>query len=244
MPPTVTFHGREREDRAERYVKQLVDRHGLRAFCARHRLLAAELSRTEGLLSLFLETGSGATPREMERIVWLLAKVASMSLRPDRRAYSMLPFVLTPLAVVRIKAPDAYYRVVSVPDQAPAVIDCLSELIDDSHLDEWQRDDLDMLEMTMYRICHQHPPGKYNVPPPAYVSLAEYAQEEGPSVLDGQHLSRRLTNIDKERARTILERAPREDGISTEGGVPVRQNLTFATLQSFTSRFDTVWPRT
>ena len=244
MPPAVAFHGREGEDRAERYVKHLVDRHGLRAFCARRRLLAAELPRTEGLLSLLLAAGSGATPREMERIVWLLAKVASRSLQPDRTSYSMLPLVLTPLAIARIRAPDAYYRAVSTPDQAPAVIDCLSELIDDSHLDEWQRDDLDMLEMTMYRICHQHPPGKYNVPPPAYVSLAEYAREEGPSVLDGQHLSRRLTNIDKERARTILERAPQEDGISTEGGVPVRQNLTFATLQSFTSRFDTVWPRT
>ena len=243
MPPSLAFHGGEGEDRAERYVKYLVDRHGLRAFCKRHSLLAEDLSRAEGLLSL-IAAGSAVTPREMERIVWLLAKVASASLPSDGTAYPMLPLVLTPLAIVRVRAPDAYYRAVSTPDQAPAVIDCLSELIDDSHLGEWRQLELDMLEMTMYRICHQHPPDDYNSLPPAYVSLDEYAQEDGPSVLDGQHLSRRLTNIDKERARSLLRRAPRERQVLTEGGVRVELSLTFTTLQSFTSRFDTVWPRT
>ena len=243
MPPSLVFHGRERDGRAEHYVKYLVDRHGLRAFCRRHPLLTDELSRAEGLLSL-IAVGSGVTPREMERIVWLLAKVASTSLPPDGNTHPMLPLVLTPLAIVRVRAPDAYYLAVSTPDQAPAVIDCLSELVDDSHLEEWRQRELDRLEMTMYRICHQHPPDDYNSLPPAYVSLDGYAQEEGPSVLDGQHLSRRLTNINKERARSLLRRAPPERQVLMEGGFRVELSLTFATLQSFTSRFDTVWPRT
>ena len=243
MPPSLAFHGRGREDRAERYVKYLVDRHGLRTFCKRHSLLAAELSRAEGLLSL-IAAGSGVTLRELERIVWLLAKVASTLLPPDGTAYPMLPLVLTPLAIVRIRAPDAYHRAISTPDQAPAMIDCLSELIDESHLEKWRQHELDRLEMTMYRICHQHPPDEYNSLPPAYVSLEEYAQEEGPSVLDGQHLSRRLTNIDKERARAVLRGAPAERSVLTEGGFRVDLSLTFTTLRSLTSRFDTVWPRT
>ena len=242
MPPGVAFHGREGEDRAAGYVEYLADRHGLRAFCERFTLLKSELSTSVRFLSL-VASGGQVTPREMERIVWLLAKVASTSLQPDRTAHSILPLVLTPLAVVRIRAPELYYRAVSIPDQAPAVIDYLSELVDESKLGEEYRDGLDKLEMTMYRVCHQHPPGKRNVPPPAYVSLGEYAKEEGPSALDGQHLSHRLTNIDKERARAILDRAPAEDGMSEEAGIRLHRVWTFATLQRITSRFDVVWPR-
>ena len=242
MPPGAVFHGRDGEEQARRYVNSLIDRHGLRTFCKQHRLLDAGLSEAEGLLFL-VAAGGGVTPREMERIVWLLAKVASSSLLADREAYSLLPFVLVPLAVAKIKDPDAYYDTVSIPDRAPAVINCLSKLIHEVQLDEWQVAEVDRLEMTMYRICHQHPPGMYNSPPPAYVSLSEYAQEGNPLALDDQHLSRRLTNIDKERAKALLEMAQPEHGTSVEGGVVVRQNLTFAALQSLTSRFDAVWPR-
>ena len=242
MPPGAVFHRREGEEKARRYVNFLIDRHGLRTFCKQHRLLDAGLSEAEGLLFL-VATGGGVTPREMERIVWLLAKVASSSLLADRKAYSLLPFVLVPLAVAKIKDPDAYYNAVSIPDRAPAVINCLSKLIHEVQLDEWQVAELDRLEMTMYRICHQHPSGKYNSPPPAYVSLGEYAQEGNSLALDDQHLSRRLTNIDKERAKALLEMAQPEHGTSVEGGVVVRQNLSFAALQSLTSRFDAVWPR-
>ena len=243
MPPGAVFHGREGEEQAKRYINSLIDRYGLRTFCKQHRLLDAGLSEAEGLLFLVV-VGGDVTPREMERIVWLLAKVASSSLLADREAYSLLPFVLVPLAVAKIKDPDAYYDTVSIPDRAPAVINCLSTLIHEVQLDEWQVAELDRLEMTMYRICHRHPPGKYNSPPPAYVSLGKYAQEGNALALDDQHLSRRLTNIDKERAKALLQMAQPEHGTSVEGGVVVRQNLTFAALQSLTSRFDAVWPQT
>lgn len=150
----------------------------------------------------------------------------------------MIPLVLVPLAVARVKAPDAYYQAVSIPDQAPAVINCFSEVVDESHFDEWQRDELDRLEMTMYRICHQPPPAL----PPAYVSLEEYAQEGGPSTLDDRHLSRRLTNIDKGRAKALLKKAHSVRYTPVRSGIPVH-DLTFATLQSITSRFDAIWPR-
>ena len=243
MPPSLAFHGREGDDRAERYVKYLVDRHGLRAFCKRHSLLAEELSRAEGLLSL-IAAGSGVTPRETERIVWLLAKMASMSLRGDRTAYSMLPLVLVPLAVARVKAPDAYYQAISTPDRAPAVIDCLFELIRDDHRHDFERTELDRMEMMMYRVCHEHPPTGHSSQPPAYVSLHEYAKEQRASALDDQHLSRRLSQIGKERADDLLRVAPPEYLHEPVGQTMLHLELSFKTLRSITSRFDAVWPRT
>ena len=242
MPAGAAHHGREGEDLAERYVKYLIDRFELRAFCKQHRLLDAGLYEAEHLLFL-VAAGGSVTPREVERIVWLLAKVASSSLLTGRRAYSMLPFVLVPLAVAKVKDPDAYYHTVSIPDQAPAVINCLSKLIDEAQLHEYQIAGLDKLEMTMYRVCHQHPPDNYKSLPPAYESLQRFAQEDDPSALESQYLSLRLKKITKERASTLLEKAPAERGMLTESGVPVHVSYTFETLQRITSRFDVVWPR-
>ena len=240
MPPGIVFQGREGEDEAQRYLKWLTSRHGLRAFCKRNSLLDSELSRVEDLLSLVMADG-GVTPREAERIVWLLAKVASTSLQPDQSAYSMLPLVLVPLAVARVKAPDAYYQTVSVPDQAPAVINCLSELIHEASLDTWQLNELDRLEMTMYRICNRRPAA--NALPPAYVSLQEFLGDISLSNPDGRYLSRRLAHITRDRASMLLKEAPPEEGVSVEKGIRLRLRLTFATLQRITSCFDVVWPR-
>lgn len=252
MPPDMAHHRREGVYRAECYVKYLIDRFGLRAFCEQHRDLDAELSLAAHLL-LLVASGGGVTPREMERIVWLLAKVASSSLLTGRKAYSMLPFVLVPLAVARVKAPNAYYETVSVPDQAPAVINCLSELIHESRLDVIQLSDLDRMEMTMYRICHRHPLTGYKSLPPAYESLQQFVEDEGSSVPERKHLSLRLAQITKERASTLLKEAPAERESFTECGILVRESdfsvhtsyisYTFRTLQDITSRFDVVWPR-
>ena len=242
MPPGAVFHGREGEKQAQRYIKYLIDRLGLRLFCKRHRLLDDELYRAERLL-LLVAAGGGVTPREMERIVWLLAMVASSSLPTRQEAYTMLPFVLVPLAVAKIKDPDSYYRTVSMPDQAPTVINCLSELIHETQLDERQLAEFDRLEMMMYRVCHQRPLDNYNSLPPAYESLQRFAQEDDPSALESQYLSLRLRKITKERANTLLEKAPAERGMLTGSGIPAHVSYTFETLQYITSRFDVVWPR-
>ena len=242
MPPSVDFQGNFGDDRAKRYIKYLVDRYALRAFCKRHPLLAAELSQAEGLLS-HLVSGTGVTPREMVRIVWLLAKVASTSLQPNRSPISMLPRVLVPLAVARVKAPEAYYQAVSTPDRAPAIIDCLFELIRDDHFYDFERMEFDKLEMMMYRVFHEHPPTNHASQPPAYVSLYEYAKEEGSSTLDARHLSSRLAHVDKERARELLRLAPEEHLIEPMGNTTVHLTLNFAALRFITSRFDAVWPR-
>ena len=243
MPPSVAlFQGRHGDRRAELYVKYLVDRHGLRAFSERDSLMKGELSRAEGLLSL-LAKGPAVTPREMEQIVWLLAKVASSSLQPDRSANSMLPLVLVPLAVARVKEPQTYYDAVSIPDRAPDVINCLLELIHDDYLNDYQRTELDRLEMMMYRICHERAPTSRASEPPAYAALRRFENAQISLPLEDRHLSRRLAHIDKERVRELLNEEVSEDHIERMRDTSVPLRLNFSALQYITSRFDVVWPR-
>lgn len=241
MPLGIAFHGRDGRVLYEGYVDKLIDRFGLRAFCEQRELLGFELPWSKQLL-LLIASGGRVTPREIERVVWLLAKVASSSLPLNQAAYSVLPHVLVPLAVARVKAPDAYYQAVSIPDRATAMMDCLFELIHDAKLQYRQRWELDKMEMAMYRVCHEHPLEDPNSPPPAYVALEEYIDESS-TVLDGRHLSRRLAHISKNEARALLDLAPEGHVDSSAGHVSVHLPLTFETLQSITALFDTVWPQ-
>ena len=243
MPPGVTLSSSTSDEATSAYLKGLADRHGLRAFCGEHVLLSDNLDGALNLLNLVARAGR-LTPRELERIIWLLSKLASSSVSPDGTASSMLPLVLMPLAIARVKNPDAYYETVSRPDAAPAVIDCLFDLINEANLHEHQLRHLDRLEMTMYRVCHQHPPSNHASAPPAYLALHKFAGEEGASTLDDQHLSRRSTGITKERANALLEAAPHESTLETATRRAADVTWTFGTLQHVGSRFDVVWPRT
>ena len=241
MPLGIAFHGRDGRVLYEGYVDKLIDRFGLRAFCEQRELLGFELPRSKQLL-LLIASGGRVTPREIERVVWLLAKVASSSLPLDQAAYAVLPHLLVPLAVTRVKAPDAYYQAVSIPDRATAMMDCLFELIHDAKLQYRQRWELNKMEMTMYRVCHKHPLEDPNSLPPAYVALEEYIDESS-TVLDGRHLSRRLAHISKNEASALLALAPEGHVDSSAAHVSVHLPLTFETLQSITALFDTVWPQ-
>lgn len=230
MPRGVTFSSDSSHGAVYQYLRGLADRYKLRAFCDEKNVLKEHLDQAILLLGVVAAAG-GLTPRELERVMWLLGKVAATSLHG--RVNTMLPNVLVPLAIARVKYPDAYYQTVSCPDRAPAVLDCLFEVIHETDLEDWAAQ-FDKLEMTMYRVCHQHPPWDHVSKPPAYVALHEFAGE-GASSLDGQHLSRRSTHINKERAKELLKAAPPER--STEVA------WAFATLRSITSRFDVVWPQ-
>ena len=176
--------------------------------------------------------------------MWLLSKVASVSLDANGRSSSMFPTVLVPLTITRIKDPDAYYQTVSRPDNAPAVIDCVFDLIPDANLAEWDLKPLDELEMTMYRVCHQHPLSDHTTDPPAYLALRKISENPmALSPLDSRHLSRRSTDVTKERAASLLKLAPSERSRNIDGGVVEDVIWTFDTLRLITSRFDVVWPR-
>lgn len=242
MPRGVAFPGPNPESQVLEYLNTLANRHGLQPFCDRHPMLKQNLDSAMYLLRN-VAAGGGFTPRELERVMWLLGKASATSLYADGKANAMLASVLVPLAIARVKDPDAYFRTVSRPDNAPAVIDCFFELISEAGLDEWEQAQFDKLEMTMYRICHEHPPSDHRSEPPAYVALREFAGEEGSSRLDSQHLSRRSKHITQERARALLRAAQREHSIEEAGGTVAHVTWTFGTLRSLTSRFDVVWPR-
>ena len=235
MPPGVAFQEHDSSSYWRSYLEHLAGRHRLREFCANHQRLKEDLEDSLHLLKLAAIAG-GFTPRELERVMWLIGKVASSSLLPDGRATVMFPEVTLLLAVARVKDPDAYYRTASTPDNGQAVVDSFCELIHEPDLIEWQREQLDALEMIMYRVCH-----RANLPP-AYAALQEFVGGDGVEIfLDSPHLSRRSSGITKERAKKLLDAAPdRRRWLSNRGMI---LDLTFATLQSITSRFDAIWPR-
>ena len=242
MPPGVTFPRFASDQAANMYLGGLADRHGLRSFCGRHAMLEDNLGAALNVMCL--TTGAGRlTPREMERVVWLLSRFASSCLSADGTPSAMLSLVLVPLAIARIKDPDTYYETVSYPDHAPAVINCLFDLIPEANLYDYQIRELDRLEMTMYRVCHQHPPSNHASAPPAYMALSQFAGEDGATTLDSQHLSSRSTGITKERAKALLKVAPRENDIETARGTIAHVTWTFGTLRHVTSRFDVIWPK-
>ena len=242
MPPGVAFFGSKSDQAAHMHLQGLANRHGLRAFCSSQRLLQVDMDEALHLLRIVSAAGK-LTPRELEHVMWLLSKVAATSLSPEGLITTMYPTVLVPLAVARIKNPDAYYQTVSSPDEAVAVINCFFELIHEVDLEEWDLKRLDRLEMTMYRVCHQHPPSSYGSQPPAHLALSAFASEDGAATLDERHLAQRSTGITRERAKAMLKVAPREGATEVTDGAVVRVIWNFEALQGITSRFDVIWPR-
>ena len=230
MPPGVAFLDRS----SDPYLEALIDRHGLRAFC-RDRSLEGNLNGSLFLLGL-VAAGGGLTPREFGRVVLLLAEAAKTSI--DRDEPAMLADVLVPLAIARVKDPDAYYRTVSRTDEATAVINCFFGLIREANLYSLELERVDTLEMTMYRICHLPRPPNHNSEPPACLTLSRLAGEEEVEDSERRHLSHRSAYATRERAKALLEGDP-----EGQQGHPMRGALTFNRLRSITSCFDVVWPR-
>ena len=238
MPPSVVFRGLDSSKLAREYLEGLVNRHGLRNFATRFPLLEDHLEQALYLLALAVR-GGGFTPRELERVLWLLAKVASSSFYSGGEPSVMLPHVLLPLSIARVKDPYAYNQTISRPDMPTAVIDCFFKFVHGEDVEDSDREELDRVEMMMYRICHQHPRSDRDSVPPAHLALRAFTSKETEAVLDDRPLARRSRGINKERAKELLLADPSE-AYSSDGAVG-HPNLTFEALQLITSRFDVVW---
>lgn len=215
MPPVVTS--------ADHYLQRLSTRYGVLVFADKHGLGAVRDAIR--LLTLVADAG-GLTPRELDRVVWLLGKVTDASVYHDGSVGKIFPEVLVPLVIARVKDPRAYYEAVSRPNNAAVVINSVFGLISDiGHLDPRT---FDKLEMAMYQICYQRPLADSDAGPPAYEALRRFADGRG-QALDGQHLSDRSARVTKERAKQLLRAAPELSAFS------------FSDLQSITRRFDVVW---
>ena len=235
MPP-VAFPG-DSDGRAENFLRSLAERYGLLGLRDRYEDLWRELDDALRLLGLLADAG-GLTPRELERVMWLLGKVAGASVFPDKHVSSMFPHVLVPLTITRVKSPSVYFETVSRQDNALAVINYVFQLFPEACSDDFPDiEALDKLEMSMYSICHRH-----DSEPPAYSDLRRFVNRRGAN-LESVHLSQRLTNITKERARALLKVAPARRSSKESGSIGGMDEITFKTLQFITSRFDVVWPR-
>lgn len=241
MPSGATFlEDGLRPERMQRHLNDLANRYGLNRFCAQSNVLRQDCSEAIQWLSLAAASGD-LTPRELERAMGLVSRTALGSLLPDG-VLPLFPAVLVPLVVCKIKAFDVYYETVSYPDRATVVLDYWFKLISEVRLEDWEREQLDRLEMTMYRICHGRLRTDYQSAPPAFAALDEFASDEEAGELDRNVVSARLANVSRERARDLLRLGRHEEMIvGSYGG---RVKLWFPALQRLVSRFDTVFPTT
>ena len=231
VPPTVSFPKLSSSPASYEYLQDLADRHGLQEFCNKHKTLGKGLSNAIFMLAN-VASGGGFTPRELEGVMRLLGEFASSSLSSSvQLPGEMLQFVLLPLAIAKVKEPEAYYRTISRPDEAPAVLNCVFGLTQDAEIHKEDSRIFDALEMAMYQVCHQ-PFSRGVSRPPAYDALQRCVKGLPMSGFS-QLLSLRLAHVIPERATALLDAAPKE----TIGGP-----WGFETLQLITSGFDAVWP--
>ena len=210
MPAGVVFND-ESASSSESWVKYLWQ------LAMRHRLsigdapkLRSALDDAIHTLALVAENG-GFTPREMEHVVRTLACAAWLAseLAGEGRHYRIVPDVVTPMAIAKIKDHDAYRQMILRPNGAPAVIDCVSGLMDESVLDPLQRGRIDAMEMMLYRACHpKHSRGGAS-DPLAYLALRKLA--EGQELTDDEKkvLSTRAARMDNGQASSLLQKQVR-----------------------------------
>ena len=154
----------------------------------------------------------------------LISKTVAASIAPNEGAFSIVPDVLVPLAVCKVKAPHVYHETVCLPNRATAVLDFCFDLISEDDLEENERKHLDRMEMTMYLACHQRSPFRHGPPPPAYRALNDFASGDAEE-LDTQPLSKRLAHVSRERAGNLMHLA---------------QNVAPVSLDDLVSRFDAI----
>ena len=244
MPEGIIFNDPIASERDPwiRYLRSLAERHGLRHDNA--PCLKEEWADALHVLALAARHG-GFMPREMENVMRTLVWAAWLSrdLAPEGKVYRLLPNVLVPMVVARVKDHDAYYRMVSRPNGAPAVIDCLMKLIDEDRLAEWERSLIDNMEMSLYRACHPKYASDHAKTPLAYAALERLAEGQDLTDNERQSLSSRAARMDKEQASRLLQEAVNGMGMGMgkRSGRGEPYPLGFGTVQGFASRIDSVW---
>lgn len=236
MPDGISFNepGASGGDAWMGYLRKLAERH--RLMLENTPVLKAQLDDAFRILSLVAEHG-GFTPREMEMVVGVLVRAAWLSsdLAPQGRFHRLLPELVVPMVIAKLKNPDAYLRMVSRPNGAPEVIDCVRKLVDEGGITDWVKEALDSMEMMLYRACH---PRSDMGQPLAHSALDKLAR--GRELTEDEHaaLSSRAAQMDKAQASALLQKKIKHmhsDG-RTGGPYPIG----FGTVRGIASRIDSV----
>ena len=140
------------------------------------------------------------------------------------------------MAIAKIKDHDAYRQMILRPNGAPAVIDCVSGLMDESVLNPLQRGRIDAMEMVLYRACHaEHPKGEAS-DPLAYLALGKLA--EGQELTDDEKkaLSGRAARMDRDRVKGLLQK--KVGRFTTDNKTGETYAIGFGTVRSLASLID------
>ena len=220
------------------YLRKLAGRHGLSLDDAPN--LNEQLTDAFSNLALLAEHG-GFTPREMEGIVRTLVCAAWLAseLAPEGRHYRIVPDVMAPMAMAKVKDHEAYRQMVSRPNGAPAVIDCLRKWVDGDNLGEWKQKRMDDMEMMLYRACHpSHSKGRESKPL-AYAALEKLAAGQKLTDDEKNCLSHKAARIDKEKAADLLEK--RVDSMTIDRLTGSQYAIGFGTVRSLASLIGSIW---
>ena len=104
--------------------------------------------------------GGRMTPRELQALMRGMAAAVLMSVRADGAKAPLRSFIMLPMLAAKMKAPEAYARMVAASNGAAGVIDCMAELMDeqrttpDTPVNPGVAEEcLDLIETTLYRAC-------------------------------------------------------------------------------------------
>ena len=213
----------------EKYLKRLVDRHELDASKWGTRM-AKDWDNALALLKLLCNQG-GYTPRELEKIVELLVWVAhhSYTLAGENKVYPMHARIAVLLAIASVRHPVAYQNMITRPNGAAAVIDAVTQEIDEAKLDDWMVGIIDELEVILYASCHQG----YGRPL-AHQAIEKLANGQTPTRRENEALSARARAMGKEGTEALAAKI--EGGDVTMDKVWGAQLLNFTAMQGIASR--------
>ena len=235
-----TYVADNRQEESIQHWRTLMKRHNVPPdFLDENDGIGVAVTSTLDMLAI-LSMHGGLTPRQMENVVRDLVWV---TVNAEDEHYKMLPHVLAPMLMAKVKAPQAYRRMVSKPQGAVAVINCFRGMVRTEELrNYWSAEQLDTMEMFLYSACH--PADRKDEPPPR-AALKKIAEGTSISDEESRSLSNYAKELDRDEAKNILEITLNARGPSdSHRGIGEPIPLNFNILRRISALLDVLWEGT
>lgn len=205
------------------YVEALADRHRLAPLVKsmpRYAPHATDAYWTGQLAPMLISLVGGGrmTPRELQALMRGLAAAVLMSVRADGAKAPLRSFIMLPMLAAKMKAPEAYARMVAASNGAAGVIDCMAELMDeqrttpDTPVNPGVAEEcLNLIETTLYRACRD--PNAQDGDPAHILELVADDRASEVTEADWMRLASRSRGLGVVRATHLLQRIEKSDGV-------------------------------
>ena len=225
------------------YVEALADRHRLAPLVKsmpRRAPHATDDYWTGELAPMLISLAGGGrmTPRELQALMRGLAASVLMSVHADGAKAPLGSFIMLPMLAAKMKAPEAYARMVAASNGAAGVIDCMAELMDEQRstpstpVDPGVVDEcLDLIETTLYRACRD--PYAQSEDPAKILEMVAEGKSSEVAEADWMRLASRSRWLGAVRAEHLLQRIEKSDG----EGLPL---VSFQSIRTWDERINMI----